>query len=85
LITQKTRMALAAVGAMLVTLLLTGISYFLSLDNSKDSLGMPPISEASFLNQVLVALCWVGLAVLISFSIVAIGVLISRIRKTRTP
>jgi TRAP-type C4-dicarboxylate transport system permease small subunit len=77
-------MVLAAVAALLLTLLLIEISYFLSSDNSynaHNSYGMPPpIPEAPLLNQIFVALCWIGLAALIAFSIVALALLINRIR-----
>lgn len=85
MITQKAKMVLAAVAALLLTLLLLEISYFLGSDNLHDSFGMPlPTPQAPLLNQIFIALCWIGLVVLISFSMVAIGVFINRIIRRRS-
>ncbi|NLB77077.1 MAG: hypothetical protein GX799_11555 [Crenarchaeota archaeon] len=75
MITQKAKLVLAAVAAILLTLLLVEISYFLSSNDLRDTFG----PEAPLLNLIFIAIYWIGLAVLISFSIVAIGVLINRI------
>jgi hypothetical protein len=77
-------MALAAAAAILLGLLVFEVSYLLTPANSNN--GMPlPTPESSFIKALIMALLWMGLAALLAFSIVALGILINRIiakRKT---
>lgn len=72
-------MVLAAVAAILLGLLLLGISYFLTPDQSNQK--PLPMPVPSTLNQIFMALLWIGFAALIAFTIVVLALLINRIRR----
>ncbi len=79
----KIQMALATVAAILSGLLVLGVSYLFTpypLSN-----GQMPIPEPSTSYQIFMGFIWIGLAALIAFSIVGLGVVINRIRQKKTP
>lgn len=71
---QKTQMLLAAISALIVSLLLVGISYVLAPSNN-ETLPMP---EPSIEHQIFTALLWMGLAALFAFITVTISLMLSR-------
>jgi len=75
---QKTKMGLAAVAALLLSLLLFGISYLLV--PSKSSQTPLPMPVPSIVNQIFVAILWIGLAAALAIIIVATVFLINRIK-----
>jgi ABC-type sugar transport system permease subunit len=75
---QKTKMGLAAVAALVLSLLLVGISYLLVPNKSSQT--PLPMPVPSIINQILVAISWIGLAAALAIIIVATVFLINRIK-----
>jgi hypothetical protein len=74
-------MVLAVVAAVLLGFLMYGISYLLI---PKKSNQVPsPIPPTSMIDSVFGALLWVGLAALLAFTVVAVGILITRVINKR--
>ena len=77
----KSQMTLAAVAAVLLGLLLLGVSYYLTPETpNQDSLPMPVPSTA---HQIFMGILWTGLAATIALAAVAIGVLTNRMRNKK--
>ncbi|MCL4429953.1 MAG: hypothetical protein M1167_04290 [Chloroflexi bacterium] len=72
MISPKLKMLIAVAAAVLLGLLLLPISYLLTPQSNQKPLPMPvPSSE----NQIFVASLWIGVALLISVSVVGILIL----------
>ena len=76
---QKTKMAMAALAALLLSFLLVGISYLLV--PSKSSQKPLPMPEPSMQSQIFMAFLWIGLVVLISIAAFGTILLVNRLRK----
>lgn len=76
MIGQKTQMVIAVITAVLLVILLAGISYFLVPDPSNQT--PLPMPVPSILNQIFVAILWIGVAALIAITTVAVVLLINR-------
>lgn len=72
-------MALAVVAAVLLGLLLAGISYILVPDQKPLPMPVP-----SILNQIFGAVLWIALAALIAITIVGAMLLVNRVRNKKT-
>ena len=70
-------MALAVVAAILLGFLMYGISCLLIPKTSNQV--SSPIPPTSMIDSIFGALLWVGLAALLAFTVVAVGVLINRV------
>jgi ABC-type sugar transport system permease subunit len=79
---QKTKMGLAAIAALLLSLLLVGLSYLLV--HSKSNQTPLPMPVPSILNQIFVAILWIGLAAALAIIIVATVFLINRIKSKKS-
>jgi hypothetical protein len=67
-------MLLAAIAALVTSLLLVGISYILTPPNN-ETLPMP---EPSIEHQIFTALLWIGLAALLAFITVTMSLMLNR-------
>jgi heme/copper-type cytochrome/quinol oxidase subunit 4 len=76
MIGQKTQMVTAVITAILLAILLAGLSYFLVPEPSNQA--PLPMPVPSVLNQIFVAILWIGLAALIAITTVAVVLLINR-------
>lgn len=79
---QKTKMALAAIAALLLSFLLVGVSYLLV--PSKSSQTPLPMPVPSIVNQVFIAILWIGLAAALAIIIVASVFLINRAKSKKS-
>lgn len=76
----KLQIAIATAGAIILSVILFGASYFLT--PNIDTLPMP---KPLILHQIVMGLFWIGLSALLASSIVGCGLLINRVRKKKTP
>jgi ABC-type antimicrobial peptide transport system permease subunit len=79
---QKARMVLAAIGALLLSLLLVGISYLLAPNKSSQT--PLPIPIPSIINQIFAAILWIALAAVLAIIIIAIAFMINRIKRKKS-
>jgi len=82
---QKTKMAKVVILAILLAFLLVGISYLLFPDQTSQQPPTPmPISKPEpLLDQILWTIQWLGLAALITITIVGVVLLTNRIISNR--
>jgi hypothetical protein len=79
---QKTKMALAATAALLLSLLLVGISYLLV--PSKPNQKPLPMPVPSIVNQIFGAILWICLAVFLALIIVGAVFFVNRIKNKKS-
>lgn len=82
MLSLKIQMTLATMAAILSGLLLLVVGYLIA-PYTAGSGGEIPIPIPSTTNQIFTGLLWVGFSALIAFSIVALGIIITRIRQKK--
>ena len=74
----KLQMVLSIAGAIVLSVILFGVSYLLT--PNVDTLPMP---KPLILHQIIMGLSWIGLSALLAFFIVGVGLVIHRVRNKK--